>query len=108
MKIWTESGLAARTWVRSLDLDLEDDRAALVEAAVELRVQGPVVVAAVAGELEEVVGVAPLLELLLGEEVVVAAVLLSLARLPRRRRDRERQVGHAFEQLLDQRALADP
>ena len=65
-------------------------------------------VAAVGGELEEIVGVAALLELLLGEEVVIAAVALPLARLPGRRGDRELQVGDAFEQLLDQRSLADP
>jgi hypothetical protein len=92
----------------SLNLDLEDYRAAVIETALELRVQRAVVVAAVARELEEVVSVTPLFELLLGEEVVIAAVLLSLARLPRRRGDGEREVGNAFEQLLDQRTLAYP
>ena len=65
----------------SLHLDLEDHRAALFEAAVELRVQRPVVVAGVGGELEEVFRRDPFLELLLGEEVIIAFVLLPLARL---------------------------
>ena len=36
MKIWTESGFDWRDLLGSLDLDLEDDRTALVEAAFEL------------------------------------------------------------------------
>ena len=47
-----------------LDLDLEHDRVALVEPALDLGAQRPVAVAAVGGELEEVAGLDPPLELL--------------------------------------------
>ena len=79
----------------ALDLDLEHDRVPGLEPALDLRAQGPVVVAAVGGELEEVVLVDRAVELLGREEVVVAPVLLALARLPGRRRDRELEVGTA-------------
>ena len=58
----------------SLDLDLQDDRVAGLEAPLDLAAQGAVAIAAVGGELEEVLLLDPLLELLGGEEVVVAAV----------------------------------
>ena len=99
MKIWTESRFRRPHLLGALDLDLEHDRAACLEAALDLPAQRAVAVAAVGGELEEVLLLDPLLELLRGEEVVVAAVYLSLARRPRRRRDRELEVGHALQQL---------
>jgi hypothetical protein len=52
-----------------------------VEPALDLRAQRPVAIAAVGGELEEVVLLDPALELLRAEEVVVDPVRLPLARL---------------------------
>ena len=88
--------------LRPLDLDLEDHRVTARETALDLRAQGPVAVAAVGGELEEVLFLGALLELLRGEEVVIATVLLPLPRIARRRRDRELEVRDALQQLGDQ------
>ena len=74
----------------------------------DLAAQRPVAVAAVGGELEEVFFLDPLLEFLRGEEVVVAAVYLALARRAGGRRDRQLEVGNRLQQLPDQRSLADP
>jgi hypothetical protein len=45
-------------------------------------------------------------EVVLGEEVVVTAVHLSLSPRPRGRGDRKRQVGPPREEPLDERALS--
>ena len=92
----------------ALHLDLEDDGTARVEAALDLGAQRSVAVAAVGGELEEVLGVDPLIELGAVEEVVVAAVLLALAGVPRGCRDRHLELRDAPQQLADQRPLPDP
>src|SRR5262249_54721724 len=70
---------------RPLDLDLEDDRAAVGELALDLLAKRPVLVPAVARVLQELAGLDPAIELLRGEEVIVAAVDLALPRRPGRR-----------------------
>jgi hypothetical protein len=57
--------------------------------------------------LDEVAGGDVALELLGRHEVVVDVLRLAGARQPRRRRDRQLQLGHALAQRADQRALAD-
>jgi len=58
--------------------------------------------------LEERVPFDPLEELLLAEEVVLAPFDLALTARARRRRDGQLEVGAAFEQSLDERALSGP
>ena len=56
--------------------------------------------------LEELVGLDPARELLVGEEPVVVPVDLARALRTRRRRDGDLEAGHALEEALDQRPLA--
>src|SRR5207302_1200677 len=77
----------------ALYLDLEHDRGAGGQAALELRAQRSVAVARVCGVLDEVPGRDVRLELLVGHEVVVDAVTLAGPRLAGRGRDRQLDLG---------------
>src|SRR4051794_27670765 len=90
----------------ALDLDLEDHGHAGVDPAAQLGAQGAVAAAGVLGVLDEVPRVHARVELLRGQEVVVDPVLLPRARRPRGRGDRQLELGHAREEVRDQRALA--
>ena len=106
MKIWIESGRDARTWVapgprsprRRIGLCRDSGRAPSSRFRSGCRCSWRTRGNRLRGALE----------LVLGEEVVIDAVDLSLARVAGRRRDGEGEVGDADEQLLDQRPLADP
>ena len=64
MKTWTDSRIAARTWRAPWTSISSTTEWPGVEAPLDLRAQGPVAVAAVGGELEEVFGLDPPIELL--------------------------------------------
>src|SRR5436190_4854782 len=93
---------------RPLDLDLEHHRHPVGEPALDLGAQGPVAIAAVGRVLEELARMRAGIEVLTAQEVVVAAVHLTLARLPRGRRDRELEAWDPPQELGDQRPLAHP
>jgi hypothetical protein len=75
--------------------------------ALELVAQRPVALARVLRPLDELAGGDPPVELLLGQEPVVLALGLARARVARRGRDAQRQLGDPLAQQPDQRALAD-
>src|SRR5205814_3824441 len=87
-----------------LDLDLEHEA---VARPLDLGARGAVVVAGVHGVLEELVPEQPLLELLLGEEVVVASVDLAGPRRPGGGRDRQREARNPLQKPVYEGALAD-
>jgi len=60
------------------------------------------------GELEEVFFVLAAVDILIGEEVVVAPADLALARLARRRRDRQLEVGNPCSSSLISVPLPTP
>jgi len=93
---------------RALNLDLQDHRETLPEPPVDRLPERSVEVAAVGRVLQEVARGHALVELLRGEEVVVAPVLLAGPRRARGRRHRQLEPGHALQQLGDQRPLAHP
>ena len=64
MKIWTASGIAARTCRAPCTSISSTTERPCVEPPLDLRAQRPVAVAAVGGELEEVAGLDPPVELL--------------------------------------------
>jgi hypothetical protein len=76
--------------------------------ALELLAQRAVAAAGVLGPLDELAGGDALLELLLGEEVVVDALRLPRPRLARGGRDAQGELGQPLAQQPDERALADP
>src|SRR5215218_7935475 len=81
---------------RALDLDLEQHRGVAGASPLELVAEGSVAPAGVAGVLDEVAAVHARLELVVGEEVVVDAVLLPRPGSARRRRNGELELGHAL------------
>ena len=88
-------------------LELEDDAAAGAEDPVDLLAERPVAVPGdVLDVLEELAGVDAALKVVLGEEVVVAAVLLAGTALAGRRRDGHGEVVALGDEVPDQRALA--
>ena len=94
---------------RALRLELEDGDAPVAGDPVDLGAQRAVALARDVGDvLEEVALVDAADELGVGEEPVLAPVLLALAAQAGGRRDRDLELGHALEQGLDERALAGP
>ena len=83
---------------RALDLDLEQHRRAAGAALLELVAQRSVAAAGVAGVLDEVARVRRVLELVVGEEVVVDAVGLPGARRRVVAETDELELGHALAQ----------
>jgi hypothetical protein len=89
-----------------LDLDLEHHPVA-PRPILDLGQERAVAIAGVGGVLEELTGLEPAFELLRGEEVVVAPVVLPRPRRPRRGRNRQAQARLTLEQRADEGALAD-
>src|SRR5512133_2911425 len=90
-------------------LDLEQRRVLFRGDSVELGPERSGPVALPPGQLdplEELAGLEPAAEILLAQEVVVAGILLVGAAWPRRRRDRELELGHTFREGSGQGALA--
>ena len=108
MKRVTLCSTSACTFMRAVDLELEDAHAPFRRDPVELGGERAVASADELDVLEEVAGLDPLDELLLGEEPVLAPVHLARPLRPRRRGDGDLELGLALEQALDQRSLAGP
>ena len=91
---------------RALELELEHADASVLRDPLDLGAERPVPAPGdVRHALEELAGVDPARELLVGEELVVAPVDLARPLRPRRGRDGDLEAGHALEQALDQRPL---
>ena len=90
----------------ALDVDLQDDGLPAREDALDLAAKGPVAMGVDPRPLQELPRREATVELGVVHEVVGDAVLLTFARLPRRRRDRQPQAGHPLAQKRDERALA--
>ena len=93
---------------RACRLQLEQARLALRGDAVDLRAERAGALMQKGDVLEELAVLDAAVELLVGDEVVVDAVDLTLSTRPRRRRDGQLEVGASLEQRLDERALAGP
>src|SRR6187200_1438326 len=90
-----------------VELELEDADAAVPADPVDLRPERAVpLVRDVLDPFEELAVLHPLAELLVGEEPVLAPVLLPGAHWSRGRGDRDLELREPLEQRADQRALA--
>ena len=107
MKIVHAPGTSLLHAQRPLELELEHADAAVTGDPLDLRPQRAVPLARdVLDVLEELAGLDARAELVLVEEPVLAPVLLPGALRPRRRRDRDLELGSRSTSAADQRALA--
>ena len=88
-------------------IDVEDDPAG-VAGPFELGARGTVEALVDLGPLQQLVALHQRKELLTGDEVVFAPILLAVTRRARGVRDAEYQLGYLFEQPRGQCRLAGP